>query len=307
MLFNNLLEEKENLLAPAFDQLFEMAKSNQAHNGDLLLVCTNGLYKPEVKNWTGLDIELSPYSIGPDSEGHSESLHKNFINTYIQAATSQISYETYLKDVEWSEERQEEIEKLTSHEEFSVQVEMLSYLKIWEADSFIKKFYQLVRLINSEPYDWHFKLSESGRDKLATGTRQEIIRKDVRNRFQYKIPVLYDAFQMAYKTQIRNSIAHSNYSFLQRNIHLNNYIEADEYAQLKNLPFDEWVDIFHTTIMIYILYSQLNNRINSYYVNLVNQNNGQVEVIINRKDPHVQQEIKRLEHVHEHYWNWHRE
>lgn len=300
MLFNNLLAEKGNLLAPSFNQLFEMAQSNQVHSGDLLLVSTNGFYKPEIKKCS-----MRPYSIGTDSEGHSEYLHINFINTYMQEAKKEITYATYLDDIRWSKEKSKEIEQLINEEEFSVQIEMLCYLKIWEADSFIKKFYQLVRLINGKPYDWHFKIKESNRDKSATGTRQDIISKHIKNLFEHQVPVLHDAFEMAYKTQIRNSIAHSQYSFQQRNIHLNNYVETDVYAQIKVLNFNEWVNMFHITVMIHILYSRLNDKINLHYAELANRSsNACIEVIINRHDPSKCQQIAYLKHVKDYDWAW---
>lgn len=181
---------------------------------------------------------------------------------------------------------------------------MLSYLKIWESDSFIKKFYQLARLTNGKAYDWHFKIAESNRDKHVTGTRQDIIRNQVRDCFKSKLPVLHDTFEMAYRTQIRNSIAHSNYSFVGRNIHLNNYIKGDPASQLHNLTFDQWTEIFHTTIMVYILYSRLIDKINTYYTELANNDDNRIEIIINRQYPSEYQEVKYLKHEHGYYWSW---
>ncbi len=102
---------------------------------------------------------------------------------------------------------------------------MLIYLKFWEADSTIKKLYQFVRILHGEPYDWYFKISESNRDKNSTGKRQDIILLKIRNRLKEFSSTLYQVIKDTYKTQIRNSIAHSNYSFLSRNIHLNNFIK----------------------------------------------------------------------------------
>jgi hypothetical protein len=45
------------------------------------------------------------------------------------------------------------------------------------------KFYELIRLYYSELYDWYFKIAESARDNEATRTRQDIIRKLIRDSF----------------------------------------------------------------------------------------------------------------------------
>jgi hypothetical protein len=75
----------------------------------------------------------------------------------------------------WREERQKEIDELTKIESYSIQMEMLIYLKIWEADLFIKKMYQLVRLNEGQAYDWHFGISESNLANGKTGNRDIII------------------------------------------------------------------------------------------------------------------------------------
>jgi hypothetical protein len=305
MLFADILDKKTKNLEPAFDLLFDKMVNNQKHPGDLLLVLINGFYNPDVHKWTNLPIKLSPYMIGPDKEGHSETLHYDFIHQYRTTHLARIVHSEYVKEFEWSPDKREQIEELQKIEGTTIQLEMLIYLKIWEADSFIKRFYQYARLINAESYDWHFKISQSSRESISTGKRHDIIRKLIRDKLHREFPTIYLAFKNSYKTQIRNSIAHSNYSFQSRYIHPNNYIEGDPANSIKAISFDGWIDIFHDTIVIYNQYIRLKNKINDYYSAIAKTQNSQFEILINRKDPNEAQELKILEFRSEwNDWKW---
>ncbi len=301
MIFKEIITKKGNQLKLVFDELFELVIKNQIHSGDLLLVNENGFYNPDVYNWNNLDRKFLPYSIGPNKEGHSENVHFKFIDGYRKTYECKLSHEQYLKEIKWDPENREKIEEFIFQEELLIQLEMLVYLKIWEADSFIKRFYQLARLLNKEEYDWHFKIAESSRDRNCTGTRQEIIRKKVRNKFEKKIPGLYSAIKKSYNTQIRNSIAHSKYSFLSRYIHLNNFIESDVSSQLKAIKFDDWIDMFHETMILYNEYTRFINRTNSYYADIARKNDNLVEIQINMKEPEEKVIYKFMEYRPE--WN----
>jgi hypothetical protein len=161
---------------------------------------------------------------------------------------------------------------------------MLVYLKFWEADMIIKKLYQFVRILYGEPYDWYFKVQESSRDKNASGSRQDIIRLKIRDRLQKHSQIVCDLITNTYKTQIRNSIAHSNYSFLGRNIHPNNFIKGDPFAKLRYITFDDWIDIFHNTLVLHNQYIRMNNEINNFYAGIAKKNGNEMEIRITEKN-----------------------
>jgi len=142
MLFQNLLNEKYRLLKPGFDKLYDLAFQNQTHPGDLLVVHQNGFYNPKVYEWDNIPEKLSPYMMGPGSEGHSENTHHDFIGHYVKNNTTQETLVGYLKRVIYNPAKVHEIHKLEIHEGFSIQTEMLIYLKIWESDAFIKSLYE---------------------------------------------------------------------------------------------------------------------------------------------------------------------
>lgn len=305
MIFRSILDKKTAELSEEFDRLFKDALKNQTHLGDLLLIDVNGFYNSEASTWDNLDEPSSPYMIGPNHEGHSELLHHNFIGKYLQKSISDEPFNDYLKLHEWSENRVIEIQKLAEIEGDSIQYEMLIYLKIWEMDLFIKKLYQLTRLVMGEEYDWHFSIQESNRDKEATGKRDDIIRLKVRDRLLDRYPKIYAAIKNAFKTQLRNSIGHSNYSLHGRYIHLNNYIKADPASQIQVVSFDEWIDIIHDTLIIYNQVSGLFLRINDFYKGIAQHTNETMEVRISNKKPNGITEfhiLKRRDGFNDWYW-----
>lgn len=178
MLFKDILEQKATIIGPEFDKLFDLALAKQCHTGDLLLIYENGFFNPQLAAYNqNQGRKWDPHVIGPGREGHSEYTHYQFINKYRTRNIAKITHKEYLKNVAWDPEKKELIDGLIELETDGIQIEMLIYLKFWEADLIIKKFYQLARLINGESYDWYFKIAESNRSPNTTGTRQDIIRK----------------------------------------------------------------------------------------------------------------------------------
>lgn len=294
MLFKDLLDAKYRELRPQFQELYHLILKNQTDNCDLLLVSLNAFYNSEVNSWNNLSEKMSPYMFGPNHEGHSEHTHYDFIGEYLKHNISEKSLSSYLEDIEYSEDRKKEIDILNFDESISIQTEMLIYLKIWESDTFIKKFFQLCNLLDGKDYDWHYKLMTTSREKGTTGSRDVIIRNKIRDKFKGKIPRLYNAFKATYNFQIRNSIAHSQYSILWRHIQLNNYVKEDQYSQLRVQSFEEWVDRFHETLVIYTLYNELLDTINNNYGEIASQMGDVLTIRITRKDPIDEVEYRNI-------------
>lgn len=285
MIFKDKLEDISNKITPEFKKLINLAWLNQTYYSDLLLIHINGFYESDIIKWNaGNSIKLNPHVIGPGKEGHSEITHYEFINKYRQSFIYDKPYTEYLREVDRSIEKPQRIETLVDIEETTIQIEMLIYLKFWEADLIIKKLYQLARLINKENYDWYFKILESSRDKTATGTRQEIIRNKIRDKIKPYSETIYQLIKKTYISQLRNAIAHSKYSFLGRNIHLNNYIKSDPASQLGSISFDDWVDIFHSTLVLHNEYLDMNNFINKLYGEIASENDNTLTVRIIEKN-----------------------
>ncbi|MCD9015705.1 hypothetical protein [Parachryseolinea silvisoli] len=279
MIFKDKLVIVEKALNPEIHRLFTEALKTQSHESDLFLLHLNGSFNKDTAQWNAREIrKRDAHVIGPGHEGHSEQAHYSFIDKYRRMNIAKMSLPEYLKLHEYSPERNAEIDELVDIEETTIQLEMLIYLKFWEADLIIKKLYQFVRLLNGEHYDWYFRVQESSRDADATGSRQDIIRLKIRDRLKKISPTIYQMIKDTYKTQLRNSIAHSNYSFLSRYIHPNNFVKEDLAAQLKAVSFDEWIDIFHNTISLHNQYINLDNMIHEHYREIARKNNNEVPV-----------------------------
>lgn len=266
MLFKDKIIKAKEELEPEVVRIIQLAWENQSHKSDLLIWLLNGFYDPSVINFSTPEKKLSPYVFGPSNEGWSEDTHYQFIQIY-RDQLNEMPYEEYKKLHIWSIDRQIEINELCKREAITVQLEMLVYLKFWEADMIIKKLYQLTRILHGEHYDWHFRIQESSRDKSATGKRHDIIR-ELRDRLEKISFPIYSLIKKCYKTQYRNSIAHSNYSIHSRYIHLNNFIAGDQHSQENSISFDHWVDIFSKTIIIHSEYIHMKNLVRKLYEEL---------------------------------------
>lgn len=302
MLFKEILDAKYKALWPQFEQLYNLVIDNQTHEGDLLLVRLNAFYNIESLKWDNLPYN-NPYMFGPNVEGHAETTHYSFIGYYLKHNTSEKTYGEYLKEVEYSPERRILIDELTFSESISIQTEMLIYLKIWESDIFIKKFWQLVKLTNKEPYDWHLSVSNSSRS--GNLSRDEIIRKKIRNTLKDILPGLYASLKKAYNKQLRNAIAHSQYSILGRHIQIHNYIESDPYSQIKVVSFNDWIDVFHETLAIYELYHDFLDIVNDNYGQIALTNENMFPIRVSREEPIVETQYLPV-YFREFFkdWNW---
>lgn len=288
MLFQDILDDKYNTLHPHFETLYQTILKNQTHDGDLLLVCVNAFYNPEVHTWTNISEKSSPYMFGPNQEGHSEHTHQRFIGNYIKNNIYEGRYSEYLDNIEKANIK--ETDHLIFEESISIQTEMLIYLKIWESDMFIKKFYQLANLLQGNQYDWYFQIKTANQ----AGSRSKIIREQIRDNFQENLPLLYDSLKKSYRPQIRNAIAHSQYSIPGKYINLNNYDKNDPYSQIRSISLKEWTEIFHETIAIYTLYNEFISCTNRNYGVIALMNNGIFPIRINRKDPVIEEQYLPL-------------
>ena len=305
MLFNDKLHEISAQIIPEFDRLFDTIIENQVHFGDLLLIHENGFYYPEIHN-QGTSKKFSPYMIGPSDEGFSAYTHYEFIHNYRTQAVVDFSHAEYLDNLtRKATDTAEELQHIKNVEEQSIHLEMLIYLKIWEADLFIKRYYQVVRLLEGLSYDWHFKIAESNRDEDATGKRHVIIRNKIRDKFQAEFLTIYQSFKTAYLTQVRNSIAHSKFSFHERNIQLGNQIQSDPASQLNGVSFDEWINMFHHTLILYNEQLRFIQKARDYYSEMVTNTDNICEVMVTRQDPEERVEYHSLKYRPDFdRWHW---
>lgn len=157
MLYKDILDSKYNKLLPHFQQLFELVLHNQSHSGDLLLIDQNAAISRGPDEHRGGDKKYY-YEIGHNKENWSESTNYDFIGEYVTDAkhiyTEYAAY--YAEHSKIIDQR----DRMDHELAFTMQFEMLIYLKIWEGETFAKKWYQICRLLTGEHYDWTFHIKK---------------------------------------------------------------------------------------------------------------------------------------------------
>lgn len=298
MLFKEILDERYTALSPLFNELFDLALKRQTHSGDLLLVLENGFLTEEPDPDHAGKVKMF-YNVGPNMEYHCETANHNFIRQYIRSVVD-MPYEEYKKLHKYSEERQEEIDELQFVESNTIQVEMLIYMKIWEGETFLKKIYQLSRLIIGQNYDWHLKIS-FGKAEAGSMPRHQLIH-ELKANLEKGLPALHEVFERVHRSELRNAIAHSQYAMLGRNIILDNQRPGQPDEKF-HLTFDQWVDIFHNTLTLFTLYEMFFQRVREHYYQVSKEFHYKKEVRVNRRFPEVRQ-FHIVLYTREHFRDW---
>ncbi|MBS1599981.1 MAG: hypothetical protein JST75_17270 [Bacteroidetes bacterium] len=233
MLFKETLEKWRPYVEKAVAELFDADYANQLHEQDLLLMLENGTYQSR-----DIDVyknnNLSPYVVGPQDEGHNNYTQFRFYDNYRNSALFG-NRRGFLDDVQQQKPGAEELEYASIH------LELMIYLKFFESDYILKQLFELTNLALSKPYDWRF-------DTNNFKNRYEIVACNIRDPIETVCPSFYDLMLKTYRGQIRNAIAHSQFAFLGRYIHLNNRHLSPHY-KLDVITFEEWEEMIHIVIL----------------------------------------------------------
>ncbi len=288
MLFTEKMEQVQEEVDAAVNELFIAAEKNQTHPQDLLIILEHGFYAEEFVEFADQH-GLSYYHMGPNWEGYSEQTQYELYDAYRHELEN--DKEAYLSKVKTDE-------NLKIEERMRLHVELMIYLKFWESDMIVKKLYQLVRLSNSEAYNWHFKIKDFKKG------RQQILRQEVRDKSQKVCPKFSLLINRIYSNQIRNSIAHSQYAFIGRTIHLNNKKESP-YHLLGAIDFEDWEDYIHRVIMMYNAIIGNINQQRRRYQNKASGKHFGLDIRVPKKDGTLKTEFyKYLPDIGR--WNWYK-
>jgi hypothetical protein len=271
MIFKDIIDEQQPKIKKGVENLFENAEENQRHPQDLLLII-NHVFKDEKHR----DIML----IGPGDIGYAEKTQYEFYDYY---RTSHM--EESIADFD---ERKKDEDGLEYAERISINIEKSIYLKFWESDMIIKKMKQLVNLATGKNYDFSLKIPVHNRD----GSKQEIIRLEIRDEIEEICPEFYGILKDTYLSQIRNAIAHSQYYIGKKRItYLNYSSEEKAYCPVDSLSFEEWAYYIHNTLLLHNeLIKNLTNYKDKYYKKT--KDNDYVEARVIKKDG--SEEYKKL-------------
>lgn len=246
MVYKELLEKYDQEIKNVVEKLLEKAEKNQANENDIFLVYLHGFKHPNEKLFRKNG--LSPYMKGPDFVGHSLNNFLDFFNAYNES--NFVNRKDFYKLLEDEEKKDEALRS----ERLSIEVEFMIYLKFWEADLILRRLYNLARLISGNDYQWDF-------NKGVFSERKTLIVDHIQKPLKKSNPKLFNLLDEIYTSfvrseiPLRDTIAHSNYSFQGRNIWFMN----DRGKQL-NLSIESWEIIYHKTFLFgYYFFKCLND------------------------------------------------
>jgi hypothetical protein len=212
-----ITDSQSRQLAPrvesAVKELFETARKNQTHPGDIILFCENGHYYDKVPPG------CLPYLIGPGVEGLADSDRLDFFKSYLALGIQ----DTFNREI--SSDRKLELRKLSIH------LELMIYAHFWESSHNLRALKQLANLVDSRDYDWNIRIPETG--------KYDFIRKQIREVFEKHGLNIAQVIADSYLSQIRNAFAHCQYFFGGKNIVFVNYDPNDSWAH-ESISFDDW-------------------------------------------------------------------
>ena len=285
MLYVDKLEALSNESEKATGNLFEKAKKNQSHPNDLLLVLINGFFYDDLVD---NHLKLSPYVIGQGEEGFADRTQYEFFHSFRTGAIAQSKDELLVDKGKIDKEEFELSYRLTT------QLELMVYLKFWESDFLLRQFYNLVRLIHGESFDWHKKMKDVGRKHLI---ENEIILKA-----KNKAPNFFDYISKAYVRQIRNAAAHSQFFIHGDYINFTNSSkDAEQNHRLVSLHVDDWEDIFHRTILLYNFFIKFSTEYEKLFkTETIGKHFGKQIRITTKDDKEMIEWVK----IHDDRWMW---
>ena len=288
MIFNDLIQELNEDVRNAVDELFNAAWTNQSHPQDLLLVDQHGYFCNVLAS-----VPENPYVIGPGEIGFGEDTFYKFVDWYRKS---------HVCDKIKFEEQIQKDEKLQNQEELVVQLEQSIYLRFWEASSLLKKYCQLSALACGKPYDWHLNIPVDSRQR---GSKSEFIRKKIRNQIKDICPRFYELVKSNYISQIRNAIAHSQFYIIVRGMDFLNYSkDPAAHAPCKGLTFDQWYRMFHTTLLLHNETIRAFSEYREHYKRKTLKDGNRISILITAPDSPAQYENLGILH-HRDEWIWH--
>lgn len=285
MLYKELLDKFDPEVKDAVSRLFQKARQNQANENDIFLIHLHGFKHPDEaicrKN------EISPYMKGPGLVGHSLHDFLEFFNEY-NKSTFRSRKEFY--DLLKNEDKKKEAEKT---EKLSIDIEFLIYLKFWEADLILRRLYNLGRLIHGNDYQWNFNLN-------VFQKRKTVIENHIKNPLKNQCPKAFNLIDEIYFGDLRDAIAHSNYTFLGRNIHF-----IKDNLEEFSLKMERWEEIYHKTFLFGFYLFEFMEELNKEFIEKAEGKHFGIPIKIPEKDNVGRKKSKWLKFDHQrHDWLW---
>ncbi len=223
MIFDSVVNTLEPEVYEAVEELFKHCIKKEQNPNEFLIYLVNGHYDP-------IQLEgYSPYMIGL-GEGIKDMDRLRFLEVYLS-----LDFEKYYNE---ATERHRKFELRTE----SLSLEMMIYVHFWESKVILRRYNQLALLADSNEYDWHL----SPRPKET----YDFFVKDIRDVFQRNNLKIYSILKRAYRSQIRNAFAHSDYYFSDEKIYLENYDPSNRWT-VEYISFSDFEEMLVLTVLLH--------------------------------------------------------
>lgn len=146
---------------------------------------------------------------------------------------------------------------------YRIHLEMMVYMHIWEAKSYLKRLKRLSQLTENGTYLWEVNVPDMG--------KHDFIRNDIRNQFMLSNNDLAQIISNGYHSSIRNAFAHSEYTFEEETNGFDiNLLNCGNAAwELRGLSYNDWSVRFSNSFLLSYhvmnsFYERRNNLIESF-------------------------------------------
>lgn len=218
-------ETYEPIVLEAIEELFICCISRETKENNFLLFLENAHYEESL-----LKFNVDPYIIGDGNMGFKDNDRIAFLTAF-----TEIDFEKFYDKAENSQEEFEIRQKSTA-------LSMMVYIQFWESKYFLRKLRLLALLASGNEYDWYLNVRPTNTFNF--------IKNDVRSVFQKEGLKIYGILKDAYKSQIRNAFAHSDFYISDKKIYLDNYDTNDNWS-IEYLNFEDFDKIITITLLIH--------------------------------------------------------
>lgn len=225
MISSKVVTQYEPLILAAVDELFQQCISRENKENDFLIFLENGHFEPSATTYGS-----SPYVIGQGFDGAKDGDRMAFVETFVK-----LPYENKYNNASNLQE------KFEIRRESTV-LSMMVYVHFWESKVFLRKLRILAMMSKGEAYDWNLVVRPEN--------TYTFIKNEIREIFKINGLKIYDIIKDAYKSQIRNAFAHSDFYLSNNKVYLDNYDPLDQWS-IQFLTNDEFDKIITLTLLIH--------------------------------------------------------
>lgn len=215
----------EPIVLDAMEELFDYCLKNEATENDFLVFLENGHHDASFA-----PKGVNPFLIGQGFDGAKDYDRMAFVATYLN-----IPFEKYHDDAPTAQDKFDVRRN-------SIALSMMVYVHFWESKVFLRRLRLLAMLSESQAYDWHLNVN-------PTNT-YTFIKNKIREVFKSKGLKIYDVIKDAYKSQVRNAFAHSDYYLSDGKVYLDNYNPNDQWS-IEYISFEDFDKIIIKTLLIH--------------------------------------------------------